>query len=290
MIWGKPADAGKAFEHRLAGARAGMPRVLPPSIGIEMIEQRIELSTIAGGMVTFVCRPERHAPHPAVLLLMDAPGIRGELRDMARRLASVGYCVLLPNLYHRAGVEELFKGPSKESTERMFELMNETTIAKVMEDVDALVAFAAADPDIAGPIGVVGYCMSGQHALNAAARHPELIAAAASIYGTRLVTDKPDSPHRVAPRAAAELYLACAEHDEYAPLDMVAAMRAALAASDVEAEVELYPGVGHGFAFPKRSTYDKAAAERHWERLLALFDRRLRQPLAARITRNASRA
>ena len=241
-----------------------------------MIERHADIPTPDGTMRTFLCHPERDGPHPAILFLMDAPGIREELRDMARRLACVGYYVMLPNLYYRAGVEELFKGPNAVSRERMFELMSETTIAKVMSDVDTLLAFADIDPACAdGPAGVLGYCMSGQHAINAAARHPDRIRAAASIYGTRLVTDKPDSPHAVVGRAKAELYLACAETDDYAPLEMVAAMREALVACGADAEIEIYPGVGHGFAFPKRGAYDKAAAERHWERLFALFGRRL---------------
>ena len=245
-----------------------------------MIERYADIPTPDGTMRTFLCHPERDGPHPAIILLMDAPGVRGELRDMVRRLACVGYYAMLPNLYYRAGVEEIFKGPKPLSTERMFELMNETTIAKVMVDVDTLLAFADLDPAAAsGPVGVLGYCMSGQHAINAAARHPDRIAAAASIYGTRLVTDKPDSPHAVARRAKAEIYLACAETDEYAPLEMVATMREALRACGANAEVEIYPGVGHGFAFPKRGNYDRAAAERHWERLFALFARRLRRPV-----------
>ena len=36
-------------------------------------------------------------------------------------------------------------------------------------------------------------------------------------------------------------------------------------------EIEMYPGVHHGFAFPERKIYDQAAAERHWERLFALY-------------------
>ena len=241
-----------------------------------MIERHADIPTPDGTMRTFLCHPERDGPHPVVIFLMDAPGIRGELRDMARRLACVGYYVMLPNLYYRAGVEEIFKEPSPVSRKPMFELMEETTIARVMVDVDTLLACADIDPAAAsGPVGVLGYCMSGQHAINAAARHPDRIAAAASIYGTRLVTKKPDSPHRVAGTAKAELYLACAETDDYVPLEMVEQMRKALVACGADAEVEIYAGVGHGFAFPKRGAYDKPAAERHWERLFALFGRRL---------------
>jgi carboxymethylenebutenolidase len=118
--------------------------------------------------------------------------------------------------------------------------------------------------------------MSGQYAINLAARYPERVAAAASIYGVRLVTDQADSPHLAAQKAKAELYFACAEHDTYAPLEMVQALDASLKTSPAKAEVELYPGVHHGFAFPQRgAVYDKAAAERHWERLFALWRRTL---------------
>ena len=68
-----------------------------------MIESIVDIETPDGAMETFICRPERGAPAPAVLMLMDAPGIREELYDMARRLAAVGYAVLLPNLYYRDG-------------------------------------------------------------------------------------------------------------------------------------------------------------------------------------------
>ena len=154
--------------------------------------------------------------------------------------------------------------------------MESLTIAMIMEDTDALLAFAqtqaAAD---AGRVGTVGYCMSGQYAISAAARYPDRIKAAASIYGVRLVTDQADSPHIAAARAKAELYFACAETDRWAPPEMVAALGHAMRALPISAEVEDYPGVEHGFAFPQRAAYDKTSAERHWERLLALYRRRL---------------
>jgi carboxymethylenebutenolidase len=60
-------------------------------------------------METFICHPDRGA-HPPVLFLMDAPGHPRELYDMARRLATVGYYVMLPNLYYRAGKDTKY-GP-----------------------------------------------------------------------------------------------------------------------------------------------------------------------------------
>jgi carboxymethylenebutenolidase len=246
-----------------------------------MIEHQTAVAAPSGAINTFICHPERGGPHPVVLFFMDAPGIREELRDMARRLASVGYYVMLPNLYHRAGVEELgdFIGEAgAPARERMMGLMSTLTIPMVAEDTAALIASADADAAAAkGPIGTVGYCMSGRYAMNAAAAHPDRVRAAASIYGVRLMTGDADSPHLTARTAGAcEFYIAWAETDHYAPLKDMAPLAEALREGGVKAEVELYAGVEHGFAFPQRPAYDRDAAERHWERLLALFARNLR--------------
>ena len=242
-----------------------------------MIEQTVEIPTRDGATTTFIVHPERGGPHPLILFYMDAPAIREELRDMARRLASSGYYVMLPNLYYRAGVLEMTaEDRADPEHKRVFELMNSLTIPLVMADTDALLVYADKDPAASkGKAGCVGYCMSGQFAINAAARHPGRIAAAASIYGTFLVTDKGDSPHIAAPKASAELYFACAEIDRWTPLEAVEELGQSLQARGVDAEVEIYPGVEHGFAFPQRAAYDKAAAERHWERIFTLFARRL---------------
>jgi carboxymethylenebutenolidase len=240
-----------------------------------VIERQIEIQTEDGQMNTFICHPERLGPHPAVLFLMDAPGIREELRDMARRLGTVGYYVMLPNLYYRSGVEELgpFVGEAHAATrQKLMQLMGTINIPMVMQDIDALVAFAAQDPAVSSSsIGCVGYCMSGQYAVNAAVRHPDRIRAAASIYGVALMTDKPDSPHLAPRHTAARLYFGCAETDQYAPPEMIDKLRTEMQSRRANAEVEIYPGTAHGFAFPQRPAYNKPAAERHWERLFTLF-------------------
>jgi carboxymethylenebutenolidase len=241
-----------------------------------MIDQQIDIPTKDGKTTTFISHPERGGPFPIILFYMDAPAIREELRDMARRLATSGYYVMLPNMYYRAGVMELGPiNPDPESPERkkMFALMNSLTIALVMEDTKALLAYAdgqdAAREDL---IGAVGYCMSGQYAVSAATHFPA-VKAAASIYGTRLATDQPDSPHLAAGKTKAELYFGCAETDVYAPPEIIEKIKQSMKGAN--AEVEIYPGTHHGFAFPKRPVYNRDAAERHWERLLALYRRNL---------------
>src|SRR5579872_4378713 len=124
-----------------------------------MIEQQIAIPTKDGHTATFIVHPERGGPFPVILFYMDAPGIREELRDMARRLATSGYYVMLPNLYYRAGVVELGPlpaDPEAPERKRMFQLMATINIALVMEDTSALLAYADSQPaarkDLAGSV------------------------------------------------------------------------------------------------------------------------------------------
>lgn len=241
-----------------------------------MIERTIDIATNDGATTTFIVHPERGGPRPLVLFLMDAPGIREELRDMVRRIAAVGYYVMLPNLFYREGLLELPPLPPEQSLPRMYRLIATLDIPKVMADCDAAIDFAdrdrAASP---GAAAVIGYCMSGQFAISVAARQPERFAAAASIYGTDLVTDRADSPHHAAAKARAELYFAFGERDPHIPLADVRALEVSLKGRASRWEVEVYPGADHGFAFRERPKFHKPSAERHWERLFALFRRQL---------------
>jgi carboxymethylenebutenolidase len=244
-----------------------------------MIDQQIEIPTKDGQVTTFITHPERDGPHPVIIFYMDAPAIREELRDMARRLGTSGYYVMLPNLYYRSGVMELGPlpvDPESPERKRMFQLMNSINIPLVMEDTRALLAYADSHPAArADIVGTVGYCMSGRYAVNAATHFPERVKAAASIYGTHLATEQPDSPHLAGRKTKAELYFGCAETDIYAPAEIIEKVRQAMKDDTANAEVEVYPGTHHGFAFPKRPVYHREAAERHWERLLAVYRRNL---------------
>src|SRR6185312_12206346 len=139
-----------------------------------MIESIRDIATRDGEMETFIVHPDRGA-HPVVLFLMDAPGIRAELYDMARRLATVGYYVMLPNLYYRAGKDTKYgpdvleKGSAEQA--RMRAVRTKMTIPPVMDDVAAMIAYADTKKEAKkGPVGTHGYCMSGPYSLAAAAR------------------------------------------------------------------------------------------------------------------------
>jgi carboxymethylenebutenolidase len=242
-----------------------------------MIEHELDIPTADGAMNTFITHPEECGPFPVVLFYMDAPGKREELHDMARRIATAGYCVLLPNLYYRK-TREFRMVRDDEGFKRMFAMMNHLSIDLVMRDTQAMLDFVDARAEAkASALGAVGYCMSGPYAFAAAGHFPARVKCAASIYGVRLATDAADSPHLLADKVKGELYFGCAETDQYAPKEMIDKLEARLNSTPgLRSRVEWYMGVEHGFAFPQRQgIFHKPSAERHWERLFALFRRNL---------------
>jgi carboxymethylenebutenolidase len=244
-----------------------------------MIEAHIDIPTADGAMNSFVVHPEEDGPHPVVLFYMDAPGKREELHDMARRLAAVGYFVVLPNLYYRSSRDFWLKERSAATLAQMFGLMATLNAASTRCDTEAMLQFVGAQGAAdASRIGAVGYCMSGPFVMWAAAAFPDRLRCIASIHGANMATAAADSPHRMAPLIRCESYFACAEIDQWAPPADIEQLRAALRAAGTPHRVEFYPAVEHGFVFPQRgAVYNRPAAERHWERLFSLFARNLQR-------------
>jgi len=250
-----------------------------------MVEHHLDIASADGAMNSFVVHPEEGGPFPIVLFYMDAPGKREELHDMARRIAAVGYFVVLPNLYYRRSRDFKLAERTEPAMAHMFSLMATLDAATTECDTLAMLRFVEAEPAAdAGRVGAVGYCMSGPFVMWAAAAYPERIRCIASIHGANMATEKADSPHRMAPRIRCESYFACAETDKWAPPADIDKLAAALRDAGTPHRIEWYPGVEHGFVFPLRAgIYNQAAAERHWERLFSLFGRTLQHGAGIRV-------
>ncbi len=245
-----------------------------------MIEQTVSITTPAGAMTSYTFRPDAAGPLPAVILYMDAPGIREELFDFSRRIADQGYYVLLPDMYYRIAESRFdyakMAGNDSPERKRMFEAMNSLTNKLVMDDTQGMLDFLAADPQVKdGGIGCIGYCMSGRYIVSAVGTYPERFAAAASLYGVGIVTDQEDSPHLLAKNIAAELYFGFADTDPYVPDNVIPDLRAALDEQDVAYKLDVWPGTEHGFCFPARPVYKEESAEKVWGLVFSLFERRL---------------
>ena len=240
-----------------------------------MIEATIDITTKAGAMSTFTAAPGE-GKYPPVILYMDAPGIREELRDFARRIAAQGYFVLLPDMYYRLGEIRFDMSKGAEEFKRMFGAMGSLNNALVMDDTRGMLDYLASAPRAkAGPRGCIGYCMSGQYIVSAAGTFPDDFAASASLYGVGIVTDNADSPHKLAGKIKGELYLGFAEKDTYVPDNVIPDLSAALDQHKVDYRLDIWPGTDHGFCFPQRPAYVEAAAEGVWKLVFEMFKRRL---------------
>ncbi|MEV0264727.1 dienelactone hydrolase family protein [Streptomyces sp. NPDC050617] len=224
--------------------------------------------------------PAEHGSWPAVILYPDAVGVRETFRAMADRLAGLGYAVLLPDVYYRAGevapfdIATAFGDPAER--ERLFSLMQSLTTERIVRDANAFLEFLAGRPEVSGDrVGTTGYCMGGRISLIVAGHRPDRIAAAASFHGGFLaVADEPESPHLLADRTAANVLVAGAENDDSFPAEQQERLEQAFIAAGVQHSIEIYPAQ-HGFAVPDAPSFDAAASERHWTALADLYAKSL---------------
>lgn len=241
-----------------------------------MHEATIQLRTPDGVMPTRIYHPDGAGSWPVVIFFMDGVAIRPVLFEMARRLASHGYYVVLPDLFYRSGPYPPFDGATvfsdPDARARLMELIKSVTAPGLAADTEAILAHLDTDPAAdAWRIGTVGYCMGGSAALSAAGRFPDRVRAAAAYHGARLATDALESPHLLAPRMRARVYVGYAENDNGFQKPQRALLEQALADAHVPHTIELYHAA-HGFTMADLPVYDRDEAERHWTTMLALFD------------------
>jgi carboxymethylenebutenolidase len=241
-----------------------------------MSDQRIDLTSTDGVLDVHAFIPDSgNGPWPAVVLYMDAFGIRPQLAEMARRLASNGYVVAVPNLYYRTPFAPFApsvvatEGPERERFKGMIASINQ---AMVMRDTALVVAWLDQHPAVRkGGLATLGYCMGGGYALSAAGTFPDRVVVAASFHGGSLATDKPDSPHRLAAWIRARVYIGAAEIDASFPPEQQRRLEQALTEANVSHTIEIYEKAKHGFAVIGHIVYDHEASELHWRRVLELF-------------------
>jgi len=243
-----------------------------------MIEEKVEIPGL--GAEALLLRPDGAGEFPGVLFFTDIWGIRPGNIGMAKRLAEKGFAVLMPNVIHRYGPiqpQGLETDDPQENKKRLGELFQALTPQQMVSDGAAYVDFLQAQKGVKpGKIGAVGYCFTGQMAVRIAASQPDQIAAAVSFHGGFLVTDKPDSPHRILSPITARLYFGHAVEDSSATPEHVAALEQALRDWHGAFQSEVYEGALHGWTVPGRAVYNELQAERAFEKLVELFDATLK--------------
>jgi carboxymethylenebutenolidase len=186
---------------------------------------------------------------------------------------------ILPDMYYRLGTLRFDVARRDDAQAQVFlAAMRSLTNKAVMDDTGGILAWLdAQDKCRQGPVGCLGYCMSGQYITAAAATYPHRIAAAASLYGVGVITDKEDSPHLLLDRIKGELYYAFAETDRSVPANIPGDLAKLLSKTNVKHEIKTFAGTEHGFAFPERAVYSTLAAEETWDKMFAMWDRCLKK-------------
>jgi carboxymethylenebutenolidase len=223
--------------------------------------------------------------HAAVLIWPDAFGLRPSMREMGRRLAAQGYAVLVPNPFYRLARSPVFETAAnfdfqdQAGWSKLRPLMGSVGAEGAAEkDAAAFVAFLDAQPQVdrAKKIGTQGYCMGGPLVVRTAAAVPGRIGAGASFHGGGLVSDKPGSPHLLAPKIKARMYFGVASNDDLKQPDAKDKLKEVFAAAMNPAVVEVYPAQ-HGWCVPDMPSeggsaiYSKPQAEQAWSKLLTLY-------------------
>jgi carboxymethylenebutenolidase len=242
-----------------------------------MPTKALQIPTADGEADAFAAFPDDGERHPGVLLYMDAFGVRPVLHRMASELAEHGYYVLVPNVYYRHGPAPVVDLPDHIGAEirpavfaEVLPLLQAHTTDRALRDATAYLDFLTTQPEVgAGPVGVVGYCMGAVLAMRTATAHPDRVAAVVGFHPAPLVTDAPDSPHRLVPGLTAQVHLGLAVND-LSP-EAIGELDQALDAAGVTYTCEVYPDTVHGFTMADTDAFNPSALQRHWDRLLPLL-------------------
>jgi len=239
-----------------------------------MIQTKVEIPGI--GVEALLLRPDDVAEFPGVIFLTDIWGIRPDNIGVAARLAERGFSVLMPNVFHRYSrmtPDGFEHGDEEERMKKLHALFAALTPQNMVDDGKAYVDFLLGQKGVKkGRLGAVGYCFTGQMAIRIAATQPDKIAAAASFHGGFLVTDKPDSPHKILSPIKARLYFGHAVEDSTATPQQVEILEAALRDWHGAFQSEVYEGARHGWTVPGRDVYNELQAERAFAKLVELFE------------------
>jgi carboxymethylenebutenolidase len=245
-----------------------------------MNSSTVDVETPDGVADCYVTRPDGAGTHPAVLLMIDAVGLRPEIEKVADRIAAEGYVVLAPNVFYRAGRAPLWETPDLSDPDAGAKFMG--ILGPLMAELtpDVVAADSAAYLDrltemTDAPVGITGYCMGGRLGWQVSAAHPERVAAFAGFHTGGMVTDGDDSPHLVADHVTAEVYWGHADHDRHMTTDNIATLDQAMDDAGVTHTTQVYKEAAHGFTMADLAAFDEAARERHFDALFALFGRQL---------------
>lgn len=234
-------------------------------------EEIIDVETADGPMAVLSKQPIEGSDR-LVVVFHDGPGIRDATHDFTRKLATDGYRVVIPDLYHRHGrligfTPEQTKA-DRSLVDRIWEMIRSLSDNGIQSDLDATLGALHGVPD---RFAVLGFCLGARAVCRTMMRLPERAVVGAAWHPSFLVDDHPDSPHLSADALPGTLYLGFGAADSIMTLESMQPFIDAVARRSGKTVIDVHADAEHGFTWPGSPNYDEAAAARSYEQTTALF-------------------
>ncbi|MBZ0334605.1 dienelactone hydrolase family protein [Marinobacter sp. AL4B] len=197
---------------------------------------------------------------PVVLVVHENRGLNPYIKDVARRLAKVGFIAFAPDALFPLGG---YPGNDDEGR-AMQKTMDQ---AKIQNDFVAAAHFLKSHPNSNGKLGAVGFCFGGYVVNYLAAVDPNLLNAGVPFYGT-------PAAENLRKNIKAPLLIQLGELDKRVN-DTWPEYERGLDANNVEYTMHMYEGAHHGFHNDSTARYDEANAELAWQRTIEFFNHKL---------------
>src|SRR5579859_4878316 len=199
----------------------------------------------------FWAHPEIGGTFPALVLIHTWLGLTGQMRRQVRRFAELGFYVIAPDLFEGEVAQDDEQGRALQAK------LGEAAIAKVSAALSALETHNRVNRRV----GILGWQMGGELALNAAVHRTDL-------QGAVIFSGKPDQFLTLIPASETPILAFYAEKDSSASPEMIEQLRSALAKSAHKGEVVVLAGTTEGFFNDESQAYNEQAATQAWEKLL----------------------
>ena len=204
---------------------------------------------------------------PGVLVIQEWWGLDPSIKQTADKLASNGFVVLAPDLYHGqvAGHDEMDKASH---------LMQSLPPDRAARDMSGAIDFLRTHNTVTGSgIGVVGFCMGGMLAFIIAAHRPDAVKAVVPFYGFPQGPAEPDWS-----TLSARIRGHMAEKDSFFSPDAARALEKKLRGMGKDVTLTVHPGTGHAFMGPHNAlgTLDAALAEQIWPQVTSFLKESLK--------------
>jgi carboxymethylenebutenolidase len=205
-----------------------------------------------------------------IVVIQEAFGLNEHIRDVARRLANIGYTALAPNLYTREG------DPPLDDMKAVFAQVRGMHDSQVQGDLQGAVDHLRGELGL-DKVAALGFCAGGRSALILAC-HGEALDAAIDCWGSGILAtteSRPEAPIEMVGELSCPLMAAYGAEDPSATVEEAETLRDALEAAGKDFRIDIYEGAGHAFFADYRENFRPEPAALLWERIVEFLGAKL---------------